>query len=298
MMKPWLAFPLALLMTSLSPAGEAKENRARLTSFAELEKRIGDSDLRILDARPRADYEKGHIPGAIWVDAKEAGAIASKPGALNDQEAWETWLTPLGIGPETEVLVYEGGRQLDAARLWWLLSYLGVERVGLLNGNFPLWAEENRPVTTDEPRVEPKPFKVVFQDEKYATRDKVLAAIGAESTAILDVRSDDEFAGTRRLSKRGGHVPSACHLEWINLVDENGRFLDEPAAREKLAKAGVAGDGPVITHCQSGGRSSVSAFVLDWLGFQAQNYYQGWSDWGNAEDTPVTTEKTSAIEEQ
>ena len=63
--------------------------------------------------------------------------MAAKPGALADRAAWEAWIAPLGIGPETEVLVYDANRQLDAARLWWLLGYLGVERVGLIDGNFP-----------------------------------------------------------------------------------------------------------------------------------------------------------------
>jgi thiosulfate/3-mercaptopyruvate sulfurtransferase len=80
-------------------------------------------------------------------------------------------------------------------------------------------------------------------------------------------------------------------LEWNNLVDKEGRFSDEPALRAKLARAGVGPDGPVITHCQGGGRASVNTFVLERLGFKARNYYLGWSDWGNADDTPVKVEE-------
>jgi thiosulfate/3-mercaptopyruvate sulfurtransferase len=118
----------------------------------------------------------------------------------------------------------------------------------------------------------------------------VLSALATKSATILDVRSDGEFIGSEKRSKRAGHVPTACHLEWSNLVDKNGRFFEEQALRMRLTKAGVRADQPVITHCQSGGRASVSAFALERLGFKARNYYLGWSDWGNAGNTPVNVE--------
>jgi thiosulfate/3-mercaptopyruvate sulfurtransferase len=95
-------------------------------------------------------------------------------------------------------------------------------------------------------------------------------------------------------SRRGGHIPSACSLEWTNLVDQDGRFLDETALRAKLEGSGVKPGEPVITHCQSGGRASVDAFVMERLGFSTRNYYLGWSDWGNTEETPVEIGKPKA----
>jgi thiosulfate/3-mercaptopyruvate sulfurtransferase len=290
MNKAWLMLSLVLLSPLASRAADPGEGRAWLLAFPELEKRLGEADLRILDARPKADYDKGHIPGAVWVDAKAVESMAAKPGALTDRPTWERWIGRLGIGPKTDVVVYDAKRQLDAARVWWLLNYLGVERVRLLNGNFPLWAAEKRPVTKDVPSVAPRPFKVAFRADRHATRDEVVSALSSKGATILDARSDGEYSGAEKRSKRAGHVPTACHLEWNNLVDNDGRFVDEPAARAKLAKAGVRSDEPVITHCQGGGRASVNAFVLERLGFRTRNYYLGWSDWGNAEDTPVKVE--------
>src|SRR5262245_13319687 len=111
---------------------------ARLYEFSDVRARLDHPNLRVLDARPREAYEKGHIPGAVWVDEGAARTLAGKPGGLNDGMAWAVWLEPLSIGPDSEVVVYDGERQLSAARVWWLLSYLGAPRVGLLNGNFPL----------------------------------------------------------------------------------------------------------------------------------------------------------------
>jgi thiosulfate/3-mercaptopyruvate sulfurtransferase len=265
------------------------DSPALLVPFDDLQKRLGDPNLRLLDARPRADYEKGHIPGAVWVDAKAAQALASRPGGLTDREAWQAWIGPLGIGPGTEVLVYDGNRQLDPARIWGLLRYLGIEKVGLLDGNFPLWQQENRPVATDAPAITPRPFEVRPRPGRYADRGDVLAAIKEGKVRVIDARSEAEYSGERKTSKRGGHIPGACRLEWSDLVDKDGRFLDEKALRAKLDALEIKSGVPVITHCQGGGRASVDAFVLERLGFPTRNYYVGWSDWGNADDTPVAT---------
>jgi len=264
---------------------------ARLVSFDELQNRLSDPNLRLLDARSRADYDKAHIPRSVWVDVKAAQKLGAKPGGLSDEDAWKAWSTPLAISPTSEVLVYDGDRQLDAARTWWLITYLGVRNVGLINGNFPLWVQQGRPVTTVVPKIEPQPFPVSFLADRYATRSDVLEAIKGNTTQVIDARSDEEYTGEKAVSKRGGHIPTACHLEWSDLVDKDGRFLDEDVLRSKLKKFALNPGQPVITHCQSGGRASVDAFVLERLGFPAKNYYLGWSDWGNAEDTPVVAGK-------
>ena len=123
----------ALLILAFLAHGLRRRTRRRAAAppsvaHDDLQKRLGDANLRLLDARPRADYDKGHIPGAVWVDAKAAQTLAARPGGLTDRAAWEAWLAPLGIAPRSEVLVYDDQRQLEAARIWWLLRYLGVER--------------------------------------------------------------------------------------------------------------------------------------------------------------------------
>jgi thiosulfate/3-mercaptopyruvate sulfurtransferase len=273
----------------LALAEPPRERAASLVSFDDLQRRLGAPSLRLLDARPRAEYDKGHLPGAVWVDPKGAEELAAQPGGLTDTAAWELWIARLGITPDTEVVIYDANRQRDAARLWWILSYLGVGKVGLIDGSFPLWAREGRPVTTAVPRVELTPFTVHFRQDRHATRAEVLEALKGKEARIIDARSRAEYTGTQRLSKRGGRIPGACHLEWADLVDQDGRFLDEAALRAKLTQAGVRPSEPVITHCQGGGRASVDAFVFERLGSPTRNYYLGWSDWGNADETPVET---------
>jgi thiosulfate/3-mercaptopyruvate sulfurtransferase len=89
MARSWRAIPLVLLAVVAPRASAADGNLARLVTFDELQKRLGEPEFRILDARPKADYDQGHVPGAIWVDAKAVEAMAAKPGALTDRAMWE-----------------------------------------------------------------------------------------------------------------------------------------------------------------------------------------------------------------
>ena len=268
---------------------EPKHSTAALVSFDDLQRRLGEPELRLLDARPKDDYDEGHIPGAVWLDAKAAEKLAARPGGLDDREAWEDWIADLGLKPGAKVVVYDANRQRDAARFWWLLGYLGVDEVALLDGGFPLWRKEDRPVSAEAPKVEPAAFPVAFRRERLATADDVREALKSKSAQIVDARSDAEFTGAQKLAKRGGRIPGACHVEWSDLVDNDGRFLPVEELRAKFEGAKLQKGEPVITHCQSGGRASVDAFVLRRLGFPTRNYYLGWSDWGNTDDAPIQT---------
>jgi thiosulfate/3-mercaptopyruvate sulfurtransferase len=201
-------------------------------------------------------------------------------------------MAPLGIEPQMEVFVYDSKKRLDAARIWWLLRYLGIDRAGLIDGNFPLWQQANRPVTAEPSMASARPFPVSFRTDRHATRNDVMAALKANGSRIIDARSQSEYTGVEKKSKRSGHIPGARHLEWSELVDRDGRFISEDALRARLDEIGIKTHQPVITHCQSGGRASVDAFALERLGLPTRNYYLGWSDWGNLEETPVTTKES------
>jgi thiosulfate/3-mercaptopyruvate sulfurtransferase len=277
-----------LIAATLTLASGQTMAAGPLSTFAEVQAKLDSPNLRLLDVRPRPEYDKGHAPGAVWVDSKAAQTLAGRPGGLTDRAAWEAWIAPLAIGPKTEVLIFDGAKQLDAARLWWLLSYLGVEHVGLIDGNFPLWKSKGKPVTMEAANIKPVPFSVTFLASHIATRQDVLTSLKSGEGKVVDARSVEEYTGEKKSSKRGGHIPAACRLEWTDLVDKDGVFLEESALKVRLDALGIKPGEPVITHCQGGGRASVDAFAIGRLGHPTRNFYLGWSDWGNADETPVT----------
>ena len=131
---------LALLaIPGLTSAADDPQHGSPLISHEKLQEQLNDSKIRLLDARPWADYDEGHIPGAVWVDTKALQEL-SRPGTIKDEAAWAKALAPLGISDENQVIfVYDSAKQHDAARVWWSLEYAGVPRVGLVDGGFTLW---------------------------------------------------------------------------------------------------------------------------------------------------------------
>ena len=196
--------------------------RPLLASHEAVQRRLDDPNLRLLDARSKVEYDQGHIPGAVWVNVKAAQTLAARRGGLTDRPAWEAWIAPLGIEPQAEVLVYDGKRQLEAARIWWLLRYLGVDRAGLIDGNFSLWQRANRPVTTESRVIASRPFPIVFRSDRHATREDVLEALKSHRSRIIDARSDGEYRGVEKLSKRSGHIPTRATWSGSNWLTRTG----------------------------------------------------------------------------
>jgi thiosulfate/3-mercaptopyruvate sulfurtransferase len=241
----------------------------------------------VLDAREKAKYAAGHVPGARWVDHAEwAKGFADG----KDAAGWSKRIGALGIAADTRVVVYDDNRSKDAARIWWVLRYWGVKDVRLLNGGWVGWTAGKHPTETAEPRVAVVPFTAVAAPDRLATKDDLLKSLSDGKLQIIDARSEKEFCGIDALTnKRAGAIPGAKQLEWIDLIDNDTHRFKPPADLAKLFDAaGVRLDRPTATHCQSGGRAAVMAYGLELMGAKdVRNYYKSWSEWGNADDTPV-----------
>ena len=282
-----------LLFTLIVPSARGAEPAnpaAMILAFDALQGRLGDKNLLLLDGRPQAEYAKGNIPGTLRVDLK-AFQETIKPEPEAGLEAWSRWVAGLGIGPDTEVYVYDADRQHGASRVWWLLSYAGFGRIGLIDGGFPLWESQGRTVTAEVSARSPRDFPIRFRAGRNAGREAVLSTIEGRSALLLDARSPAEYRCESKGQgpkppKRLGPIPTALVIEAYDLVDADGRFLDESTRRERLSKAGAESGRPVITYSASGGRSALISFVLERLGNANRLDYLGWNDWAAAE-TPI-----------
>ena len=120
------------------------------------------------------------------------------------------------------------------------------------------------------------------------TKGQLLDALKTKPQ-IVDARSKDEFCGTAETAKRNGAIPGAVHLEWTDALDPKTKRFKTPAElRALLSERHIDVSQPVVTYCQSGGRSAAMAFTLELMGGQqVGNYYKSWAEWGNDADTPV-----------
>ncbi len=273
-----------LLLLSLS-AAEAKERYPHaeiLMEAEELAKPEVAAKLRILDVRPKQQYEAGHIAGAASVN------LADWPGTVKPEQ-----LSALGIESTTPVVVYDGGTVRDATRAWWILAHAGHKDVRLLNGGWPAWKAAGGKASTETPRFEPVGTATSQGTNRLADKQFVLNAIKDKSYQIIDTRSEGEYCGQEAHAKRGGAIPGAVHLEWSDTLDSKTKKFKSPTELRKLFKdAGIDPTKPAITYCQSGGRASVMAFVLELMGDKdVRNYYKSWAEWGNDPGTPIETPK-------
>ncbi len=211
-------------------AAEPKRDNQMLVEPAQLQKRLNDPDLRILDVRSPEQYRQGHIPGALRVDVGDWKDLAFADGGLRDRKKWAAKIGSLGITSKSQVVVY-GGRLTDAARIWWLLKYVGVKEASLLNGNWDLWAGADLPTETTTPQVKTTSFQPKFQTDRLAEIESLKKSLKSDGVRVVDTRSDREFAS--------GRIPGSTQLEWTELLAEDGRFKTKARLKTLFREKGI-----------------------------------------------------------
>ena len=284
---------ITILMLTIGSADQPKIDRyARadlLLEPSELVKPDVAKEFRILDARPKSDYQTSHIPNAVWVD-HDAWSKTFAQG--QDVKQWQQLLGRLGINIDTRVVIYDDQSTNRAARIWWILRYWGIRDVKLLNGGWKSWAAAHGPTTQDIPKIEAMELTLAPHPERLATKDLLMKSLQKREgrpVQIIDARSESEYCGEANTAKRNGAIPGAIHKEWTEVIDKKTqRFKSPQELAELFEEAGIKLNQPSVTYCQSGGRAAVMAFALELMGAEyVRNYYRSWSEWGNAEETPI-----------
>jgi thiosulfate/3-mercaptopyruvate sulfurtransferase len=216
-----------------------------------LAEQLDDPSIRIVDCDEFPAYQRLHIKGAVGPRVHHY-LKGEDDVHLMGPERFADTMSKHGIGSEHTVVAYDGMGGLYAARLWWALDYYGHAKAKVLNGGFQKWFEEGRPVTAEQPHVERPRFVVRAGSDCLCRIDEVRGAIGRDDTVIWDVRSRAEHTGEDpRQNKRGGHIPGAVHLEWLDLTQppaRSGLLLPPHEMRAKLAAAGIAPEKQVLVH--------------------------------------------------
>jgi thiosulfate/3-mercaptopyruvate sulfurtransferase len=246
-------------------------------------------DLRRDPERGEAAYRVGHLPGAVYLAARELDdARANAEGLPIRPEKAAALFSALGIDQDTTVVAYDDAGSVVAARLFFVLEFFGHTRTRVLNGGLDKWRREGRSLTAEVAAVRPARFVPRARRELLATAEEVQAGLGKEEICLIDARSPEEYAGTEARAARGGHIPGAANVDWVTTLNADGTFKSAEALRALFEAAGVRPDRQIVTYCQSGTRSSHDYLALRLLGYaRIKNYDGSWQEWGNDPGRPV-----------
>lgn len=264
-----------------------------LIACAELAPRLDDAgwvafdcryDLFDHEAGTRA-YAEGHIPGAHYLHLARdlSGVMTGANGRhpLPDRDAFAALMGRLGVTRGVQVVAYDAGPGPYAARLWWMLRWLGHREVAVLDGGYARWQAEGRPVSAAIPRPRPAAF-VPGEGERPVSAEEVLAHLGQPDQRVLDARSPDRFRGENEtLDPVGGHIPGAVNRFFMANLGADGRFKPAAELRREF-EAALAGAAPehVVHQCGSGVTACHNALAMEVAGLPGSRVYPGsWSEW-------------------
>jgi thiosulfate/3-mercaptopyruvate sulfurtransferase len=266
--------------------------------------RLSAPDIVVLDGsmhlptakrNARAEYEAGHIPGALFFDIDEIADKSSElPHMLPSPVQFASQMKKMGIGDGLKVVAYDSEGLYSAARVWWMFRTMGHDDVAVLNGGLKKWKAEGRPLEDGPPRPRSqRHFTSRFNAALVRSADEVKGLIGNGKVQIVDARAAGRFSGTApepRQGLRSGHIPSSKNLPYANLLNPDGTLKDEAGLRAAFAAAGIEIGKPVVASCGSGVTAGVIAFALAQLGAPDTAVYDGsWSEWGSRTDLPIET---------
>lgn len=281
------------------------KNLEALVSAEWLYENLDAAELKVVDAtwylpndgrRGIQTYHKSHIPGAVFFDIdKISDPDSDLPHMLPNAEQFASQVQKLGLGDDTNIVVYDAnGGFMAACRVWWMLKVFGHKNVAILNGGLPKWLAEGLPIDNQITRPQELTFTAFKNTDMVRNVDQLIDNLEKCEELVVDVRSPGRFNGTEpepRHSLRGGHIPGSVNIPIPIIMNPEEYFMLRSAEeiRANLSRAGLDFSRPVVTSCGSGVTACVVSFALYLLGYPKVAVYDGsWTEWGGRSDTPIT----------
>jgi thiosulfate/3-mercaptopyruvate sulfurtransferase len=273
-----------------------------LISPAELAPHVADPDWLVIDCRfelgnPQTGeraYAAGHVPHAIYahLDRDLAAPIAPQTGRhpLPHPEKLAETLASWGLTPQTQVVAYDADNAAYAARLWWLLRWVGHETVAVLDGGFKAWTDAGLPTTTEVPKRRAGHFVARPRRDMWFDAGEVAERVQRADWRLLDARAPERFAGTvEPIDPVAGHVPGARNHPFASNLGSDARFLPVQELRRRFeqSQAGVADDHTIVM-CGSGVTACNLLLAMEAAGKRGARLYAGsWSEWIREPSRPI-----------
>jgi len=274
-----------------------------ILSAAELNKNLSDPDWAIMDCRfdfdkPELGYQEylaGHIPGSLYIDLERdlsSEIIPGKTGRhpLPDKKILADRFSSWGIDGSTNVVAYDNENGALAARLWWLLRWLGHENAAVLNGGWPAWEMEKYPVETSEAAREPRKFSPIEHSQYIANADFVEDVRLDPDYLLVDSRAAERYWGLNEtIDPIAGHIPGAVTAPYAGNLDQQSFFMNVELLKERFENLleGIPTEN-VIFYCGSGVTACHNIVAMIEAGYEMPKLYTGsWSEWITDSNRPI-----------
>ena len=300
-MKRLFSFSAGLFfaLVVLGANAQARQNAASsarepmLVTVGWLSEHLSDPSLVLLQIGDKSVYDKGHIPGAQYLNY--AGISTPRGQGLTLElppvEQLVSVFQNLGVSNSSHVILYFGSDWVTpTTRVYWTLDYLGLgDRVSILDGGLPAWRAAGKTVSTEAKQpakgsITPAPRKEIVADAAW-----VSGHLSQPGVTIIDARTKEFYTGSQTDgSPRSGHIPGAANISYLNVVDEKTNQFKSPDALSDLFRAaGLKPGNLMVSYCHIGQRATVLYFTAKMLGYDAKMYDGSWEDWSQRKDLPI-----------
>lgn len=261
---------------------------------------LDDPDLVVLDTTVQIDfdqngamnissgregYAKGHIPTAGFADLTNELIDTSSPYpyAIPTPEKFAQAMGELGVGEDTRVVLYATGFSAWAARVWWMLRWIGHDNAAVLDGGLSAWEKAGYPLSTEAANNEKRELSVSLRPKLISDRDEVFEAISDNNVILIDAMPAAHYRGEMVMYARAGHIPTAINIPTV--FAEDGHFLSDSVLRDMHT---TDRDTRTITYCGGGISASANAFAMHRLGFKDVSVYMNsLEEWAADSQNPL-----------
>jgi len=285
-----------------------------LIPAAKLAQQLSDPNWIVLDCRHdlanpdagRAAYDAGHIPNAQFAHL-DLDLSDKKPGPngefrgrhpLPARDAFIETLRRWGVNRNSQIIAYDAQGSIFAARLWWMLRWIGHENVAVLDGGLPAWIAQRMQLSTEPASRARGDINAQLSRVTTVSADDIVANLSQPSRIVVDARAPDRFRGQNEtLDPVGGRIPGARSRYFRDNLDASGRFKSpEALAREFGAVLGAHDPQEVVNYCGSGVSACHNLLAMEVAGLRGARLYPGsWSEWCADPSRPVESGEPTAV---